>query len=320
VRYVERRRDFRPPDILYAHWLWPGGAVAMALRDRFGWPVAAIARGSEMHRWQQIHPHCSEYVREVIRGADAVLANCRALGEAARRAAPDSQKAIEVVYNGCDAESFAPAGDRDAVRRRMGVQPGSKVMLVCGSITEHKGMAFLARAWERFAAERPDWQLVIVGRPVDRRLVRRLRSLPRTRVDPPVLHARVGTVLQAADAYAQPSTLEGLSNATMEAMATGLPVIATNVGGQGELITHGENGFLLPAGDPFALAAAFGEIAADPGRAARLGCNARDTIVRKFSPPEQTAKLVNILDNTCRAARFATATGGRRPVVRVQRL
>lgn len=78
-QHIDGDASFGDVDVIYAHWLWPGGAVALGLGAHLNRPVAAIARGSEMHAWQQQHPACRAHVARVIRDADAVLANCHAL-------------------------------------------------------------------------------------------------------------------------------------------------------------------------------------------------------------------------------------------------
>jgi teichuronic acid biosynthesis glycosyltransferase TuaC len=298
VRYLERDAALSRTDIIYAHWLWPAGAAALDLRRRFGWPVAAIARGSEMHYWQTVNPHCRPHVARVIREADMVLANCDGLRDEARRIAPEITRPINVVYNGCDASWFAPAANRAAVRAALGVAAGTRLMLFCGSVIERKGIRNLVRAWSRHAAKRQDWRLAVVGRLVEPALVRELANGERVTIVGPVSHDRVAGWMQAADAYVQPSIHEGLANATMEAMATGLPVIATDTGGQCDLIENGRNGLLVPVEDPEALYAAFAAIAGDPERARRMGGCARETVIQRFSPATQIAKLAKLLRET----------------------
>jgi glycosyltransferase involved in cell wall biosynthesis len=80
-----------------------------------------------------------------------------------------------------------------------------------------------------------------------------------------------------------PSLSEGLSNVVLEAMAAGVPVVATAVGGTPELITHGETGLLVPPRDAHALAGAVASLLADPARAQALGAAARRTVAARFS-------------------------------------
>src|SRR5262249_34326785 len=246
ARYLERHSTLLRTNIIYAHWLWPGGAAALELRRRFGWPVAAIARGSEMHHWQTLNSHCRPYVARVARDADRVLTNCVGFRDEVRRIAPDVGRSIDVVYNGCDATRFAPAMNRAAIRASLGISATTRLMLFCGSVIERKGIRNLVRAWSPHAAKRPQWRLAVGGRLVDPVLVRELAKAEQVMIVGPVPHDHVSRWMQAADAYVQPSIYEGLANATMEAMATGLPVIATDTGGQRELIDSGRNGLLVP--------------------------------------------------------------------------
>jgi teichuronic acid biosynthesis glycosyltransferase TuaC len=298
VRHVASHPECQDADVIYAHWLWPGGAAALSLRERFGWPVAAIARGSEMHDWQGVHEHCRPYVERVLREADRPLANCLDLRDRADLLVPGTGARMDVVYNGCDADTFRPAGDRAEVRRELGLDPCGRLLLFCGDISTRKGAYELAEAWGGFAERNPEWRLVVVGRESEPDAAARLRQAAGGRAifAGHVSHARVVKYLQAADGYVQPSRLEGLANATMEAMAVGLPVITTDTCGQRELIGHGENGWLVPPEDPVALGRALDEVAADPDRAARFGREARRTIETRFNPRLEAAKLARILE------------------------
>ena len=189
-------------------------------------------------------------------------------------------------------------------------------MLFCGSVIERKGVRNLVRGWKRFCDVSSDWRLIVVGRLVERALVRQLESADRVTIVGPVPHDDVLTYMHAADAYVQPSIHEGLANATMEAMATGLPVIATDTGGQRELITHGHNGLLIPVEDAAALSDAFATVANDPDRARQMGARARDTIVGRFSQHAQVASLAALLKETAGEPRAGTpATVDRRTAI-----
>jgi glycosyltransferase involved in cell wall biosynthesis len=293
VRHVEARPELEDTDVVYAHWLWPGGAAALALRERYGWPVAAIARGSEMHDWQASKPQCRAYVERVLRDVDLPLANCQDLRDRADGLVPGSAARAEVIYNGCDAERFRPAENRDRARSEVGFAPGERILLFCGDVISRKGVYELAEAWPRFAAGYSRWRLVVVGNPVERVAVKRLEDAcgDRLTIVGRVPHERVVTFLQAADAFVQPSRLEGLANATMEAMATGLPVITTDTCGQRELVRNGENGWLVPTHDSEALARAMCEMSGDEQTARRYGDAARRTIVDSFDPRREATRL-----------------------------
>jgi glycosyltransferase involved in cell wall biosynthesis len=303
IRHVESSVGVDEIEVVYAHFLWTGGAAALRLRERFGCPVVAIARGSEMHEWQESNVHCRPHVETVLRTADRVLANCEHLRNLAEAMVAGAASRIEVIYNGCDAEAFRPASDRIAAKRDLGFKPDSRLMLYCGYIEERKGISELIEAWRRFSANNSDWKLVLIGQPVDRNLESQLRKAGRSvALVGQVPHSRVIDYLKAADAYVQPSRLEGLANATMEAMSTGLPVITTSACGQRELIEDGANGWLVAAGDACALGEAMQSLAADPDRAKRMGEAARRTIENRFNPRREAARLAEILRETALAA------------------
>ncbi len=297
ISYIESHAELRDSEILYAHFLWTGGAVALQLRERFGWPVVAIARGSEMHNWQTRNPHCRHYVERVIKEADQVLANCEDLRDRADQLVPGAKSRIKVVYNGCDAAMFQPAKDKRALRRTLALSETNSILLFCGTIEERKGIGDLATAWQAFSGQYPDWELVTVGRTIDQSLAAKLKanSNGRVRLIGAVSHETVLRYLQAADAYIQPSRLEGLANATMEAMAVGLPVITTDTCGQRELIQDQVNGWLVPTEDPQALKRALLDLAAQPEKAACFGLAARQTIENQFDAQRQAASLADLL-------------------------
>lgn len=304
-RLIDRDAEFRDIEVIYAHWLWTGGAVGLALRARFGWPLAAIARGGEMYRWQTIHPNCREHVERVIAGADLLLANCRSLASRIALFTPSAAVRVKVVFNGCDAGLFAPAADREAVRLRLGLDRGTRYMLTCAAIASHKGIRELADAWREFSRTNHGWRLLVIGDPGETEPRRALKQLGHRcvtllgRMSP----ARVRSYLQAADAYVQPSREEGLANATMEAMATGLPVISTDAGGQGEVVIDGVTGWLVPRCDPVALASAMRSVASDPRRALAIGRAARRFIMKGFDPAEHARTLSGQLNALTPAGR-----------------
>ncbi len=308
--YVAQHPEYHDVDVIYAHWLWTGGAAALALREQFGWPVVAIARGSEMHDWHAVRPHCRPYVERVLREADCILANCEDLRARADALVPGSSARMRVIYNGCDSEIFRPSADRSSLRQALGLNL-KRVLLFCGDIIERKGIPELTEVWNSFSAMHKGWILVMVGAIVDRNLKDRLQQAGNGQVifTGRLSHEQVLNYMQAADAYIQPSRLEGLSNATMEAMAVGLPVVTTDTSGQRELIQAGINGWLIPTGDVVALRRALDELARDQQLAERLGVAARETIATRFDPQRETERLAELLSETAERSKQGRQPG-----------
>jgi glycosyltransferase involved in cell wall biosynthesis len=113
--------------------------------------------------------------------------------------------------------------------------------------------------------------------------------LPGARVDVPA-------VMRGLDAFALPSLGEGISNTILEAMASALPVIATGVGGNADLVVHGHTGEVVPPADVAALADAIVRMAGDPARAAAMGRAGRALVEQRFSLPAMVAAYQGLYD------------------------
>jgi glycosyltransferase involved in cell wall biosynthesis len=314
VNFVSSHTDYLGADVVYAHFLWTAGAAALSLRERFGWPLVAIARGSEMHEWQELYPHCRTWVETVLREADCALANCEDLRDRAMKLVPSRQPGV--IYNGCDAERFRPALDKAEVKRKLGLGGAARVAVFCGAVEARKGVRELAEAWGQFSAAHPEWKLIILGRIVESELASKLKELSNGSVlfVGQMPQQQVIQYLQSADAYVQPSHLEGLANATMEAMAVGLPVITTDTCGQSELIEDGVNGWLIPPRDAAALERALETMASDREGALRCGRAARQTIKSQFNPEREAQKLARLLAITAARSERRSVAAGRRDI------
>jgi glycosyltransferase involved in cell wall biosynthesis len=113
----------------------------------------------------------------------------------------------------------------------------------------------------------------------------------------------VADVMRALSCFALPSRAEGISNTILEAMASGLPVVATRVGGNAELVSEGRTGHLVPPGDPAALATALAELMTEPRRSMTMGQQARDVAERQFSLQAMVARYQAVYDRQLRLAR-----------------
>jgi glycosyltransferase involved in cell wall biosynthesis len=194
-----------------------------------------------------------------------------------------------VVFNGIqtgDAQCATPA-DRSEARRLLGAEPGQFVVGCVGRLVELKNHVAVVRAVARLATAYPTLRLVLIGEgPLRDRLVAlgselgiadRL-SLLGERPD-------VRRLLAGLDAFVMPSLTEGHSIALLEASAAGVPIIATKVGGNPEIVHHESTGLLVPADDGVSIVAALTRLLCDPRLAARLGANARNWALNHVSVP-----------------------------------
>lgn len=199
---------------------------------------------------------------------------------------------VTQIYNGVDVERFAPAPLGAAAARPPGcpfTEPGLCLVGTVGRMQSVKAQSMLARAFAQALQQRPDLQtslrLVLVGdgplkaeceRALDSAALAHLAWLPGVRDDVPA-------VMRGLDLFVLPSVSEGISNTILEAMACGLPVVATDVGGNADLVQDGVTGQIVPAGSVPALADALCRWADDPSGRQAAGAAGRARVEAQFS-------------------------------------
>ena len=200
-----------------------------------------------------------------------------------------SRNRVVQIYNGVDTERFAPAATRATIDGCPFTDPSLWLVGTVGRMKQIKDQLTLVRAFIRALQIEPEaraqLRLIIVGdgplRAEAQTLLREAGSLnlawmPGERADIPV-------ILQGLDCFVLPSLAEGISNTILEAMATGLPVIATAVGGNTELVEPGITGELVPPADPDAMARKIIDYLRRPEQARDAGHSGRSRAERVFS-------------------------------------
>lgn len=206
--------------------------------------------------------------------ADRIVCNSEAVRDfTLRRENPPVDK-VRVIPGGVDVTAFA-AGDRARQRAALGLDPRSVVVGAIGTIKQVKGQAVLLEAMAPLLQRDRDLRLCLAGEVTAgygaelRERVEQL-GLASQVLLPGVVHDVPG-LLAALDLFVLPSLSEGMSNALMEAMAAGKPIVATTVGGNEENLDRGTAGVLVPAGNPEALREAIGRMLDDRDLRLRLG-------------------------------------------------
>jgi sugar transferase (PEP-CTERM/EpsH1 system associated) len=216
---------------------------------------------------------------------------------------------VAQIYNGVDTARFRPGRPDDALPEGLPFAPGAGHFLIgtVGRMQTVKNQLLLARAFVRLLQRQPalaqTLRLVVVGDGPQRQPVAavlaeaglsHLAWLPGERSDVPAL-------MRSLQAFVLPSLAEGISNTILEAMACGVPVVATRVGGNAELVSDGSTGLVVPSDDVDALARALERLAAEPGLAARMGAAARAEVERRFSLEAMVQAYQGLYERTLRA-------------------
>ncbi|QOC22029.1 glycosyltransferase family 4 protein [Wenzhouxiangella sp. AB-CW3] len=224
---------------------------------------------------------------------DLVIAPARAILTQLVEHAGIDQEQTHCLPNGVDCEHFLPwSGDEHCARRQAHALPPQQYLFGCAArmvpVKRHRD---LIDAFAQVASVHPQAGLVLIGRgPLEAELRARVAGYGLT--DRVVFHgeeADMASLLPLLDAFVMASSSEGLSNAIIEAMACGLPTIATAVGGNTELVEAGLNGFLVPPSAPDQIALAMGEFLTRPDLGRTMGRHARTRAVEQFSLPGMIA-------------------------------
>jgi glycosyltransferase involved in cell wall biosynthesis len=260
----------------------------------FAIPPAAAAGvpaiiASVRDRGVYLTPRQTRAQRYVCHLANCILVNADAVKEWLLEQGYPLRK-IVVIRNGVDVNRFDAAPDANEVRQQLGLEPGERMVTVVSRLARLKGLEQFIDAASQLASWFPSVRFLIAGEASagDGDYAATLRQRAEQRgVGRRVLFVGhrfdVPAVLGSAAVSVMPSLNEALSNALLESMAAGAPIVATRVGGTPEAIAHGRTGLLVPAGDPRALSAAIARLLTEPALAAALGRAARQTAESSFS-------------------------------------
>lgn len=231
--------------------------------------------------------------RRILAPADTVICPSDELAESTIRCGFPAGR-TQVVYNGVDARRFTPQNDGAEARRRYGIGEHDMVFLCPRRLEKKNGVVYWVEAIPEIVRQTPHTcRFLFVGDYVDDdrysaraevlAAIRALNMGDRIIFAGAVAPADMPAVVAASDVVVLPSLQEATSIAGLEAMASGKPLVGTNVGGIPTILADGETGFLVPPRDPAALAAAALRLLADASLRNRLGANARTRAVAEFS-------------------------------------
>ena len=272
---VKLARQFKP-DILHVYFGVPTGPIGLLVKRMTGVPYLLSLRGGDVPGFLveslgNLHRLIGPLNHRVWDNASVVVANSEGLRELAQKSL--SRGAVRMVPNGVDLETYAPS----ALLRSDGV---FRILFV-GRLVEQKGARYILEVLPQVMAQiGADVEVAVVGsgpeEPALRQQARRLNLVDKVRFRGWVARKDMPEQYRRTDVFVFPSFEEGMPNVVLEAMASGLPVVATDIYGNRELVVDGDNGVLVPSGNAAALCKALVRLAQDPDLRQRLGGRSRD--------------------------------------------
>ncbi len=234
--------------------------------------------------------------RYAARRTDRLIAVCESERQAGLRAGVGSEDQYVVIPNGLDPEGFPPRTDRETARETFDLADTDFVYGSVGELRPQKGYDVLIEAAALVVAERPDSIFLVAGGGAARERLRadaarrglgeRVRFLGH--------QADVRLMLCALDVFVMPSRWEAAPYSLLEAMAVGLPVVASRVGGIVDTVREDEEGYLVPPGDARHLAGALLRMARDDRDRERVAANARRRVLADFDVHKTMAQLAEL--------------------------
>lgn len=290
------------PDVVNVHFVTGESTYFALFKPLFGYRLVLSAHGSDVLRPE---PPDAATLPRLLADADALTAVSRVTAERVARVAGIEASAIAVIPNGVDVAFWS---------RHVGTTPVAErppVVLAVGRLDPVKGQDVLLHAFGDVLRRVPQARLVIVG---GGGFLTRLEAIARERhlasrvqftgpLGPEAVRAHMGE----ARCFVLPSRSEGLPLAPLEAMAAGLPVVATRVGGVPEIIVPG-TGVLVPPEDPAALAEAVADLLTDDQRTAEVAANGR-VRAHAFSAAEADAAYERVLAEAASLVPASAARG-----------
>jgi len=281
-------------DVAHAYLFHPNLLTPIA--GRLAGVPAVVASKRSLDRYPSRLPRWACQLGNRL--ADRVMINADAIGRFVAAEEACSREKMVLIPNGVREEALATPIDPDIKRRELGLPAGALVVGAVSRLAWKKAIAHLVQATPRIVEALPQAHVVIAGDgPLRAELEGEAAALgvaDRVRF----LGSREDSIelMAAFDVFVLPSVVEGMSNALIEAMAVGRPVVATDVGGNSEVVADGETGFLVPPSAPDQLAAAIVKLLGAPEMAAEMGAAGRRRVIEHYRVDVMTRRIEAMYD------------------------
>ena len=288
----------QPIDVIFGTRVFPECDAAWRLSKELGIPSACLAIGSDVNKRAQASPTMREHYKRIMTETDRVLACGRALSE---RIKDETGTEATPIIRGTNLKQFAPlpSEERKAIRASLGIDPDHVAVLFAGRLIREKGVFELAEAIGNLAPEHPAMHIYLLGEGSDgNAMFDRLNALgvaDRVHRIGAVSGEAVAQWMQASDLFTLPSYMEGFSNSVGEALAAGLPVVTTRVGGMPHELSDCCGVIMVEPRDADQLAEALGRVVASTSERSSMSAAGRAWAEDRFDFDKNARQVLQVL-------------------------
>ncbi len=282
------------PDIIHVQAPNYFGSMALIPAKLKKIPIIATAFRAEL---DSVNFVINGLRRLTLKQYDHIVA-CSEFSKSLALKAGAKKEHTTVIYNSCN-ETLFLSTSKTASRKKLGLPQDKKIILFIGNLIKIKGIFTLINALIDLR-DKTDFYAIVVGRGEEEKVLRELIIKENLRDRVSLMgwypQQQLPDFYHSADIFVLPSFIEGHSVAILEAMASGLPVIATAVGGNLETIDNGVNGFLIPVGDHISLSNKILELLKSDALLDSISKNCKETYSKRFSKKKQIEEYLKLYE------------------------
>lgn len=287
-------------NILLGYNLLPDGIATVKIANRLNLPAGVWAIGSDVNDFVPYNKMNFYLTKKNIKKSNFILTESKDL-ELKIKNILNRDHHVYTFYKGIEVTNFNGSKPEDKIYTEVSLDPEYKYILFVGRLIYDKGIYELVKAFRKISERYPEYRLILLGEETEKeKLIEYLNNygiLDKVIFRGIVPYSQVADYMKVSEMLLFPSWAEGLPNVVLEAMASGLPVVTTSVGGIPEVVEDGVTGLLVPPKDADALATAALRIIEDNELRQRCIRNARKLVCERFDVNRNVDWLYNTLLN-----------------------
>ena len=294
-------------DVIHVHD-WLTGPAGIASKHYLNKPLVSTVHSTEIGRVQGLH-NADSYLIDGLEWwltyeAGKLIVVSESLTWELQRHFQLPPEKIVVIPNAVDATKYKGEIDREAVKRRFGIEPFENLVLFVGRLVPQKGVEYLINAVPQIIRRHNEAKFIITGDGWSKYYLENLaRSTgydDRIRFLGFISDSELVTLTMSADVLVVPSIYEPFGIVALEGMAAGVPIVAVNVGGLAEIVEHDRTGVLVYPKNPESIAWGVNRVLADPGYSQSMIQNAKKKVQEVYSWKAVAQRTIEVYEDACR--------------------